>query len=719
MFNEYTRVFRFDDGKELKISTGKYARQADGAVMLTMGKTMLFASVVSPKEPREGADFLPLTVDYQEKFAASGRIPGGFNKREARLSNYEILISRLCDRSIRPLFPDDYYSEIQVMVYLVSSDENILPDSLVAVAVSSAITLSDIPFNGPVAQVRVARIDGELKINPYKDELERADINIIVAGTEKDLNMVEGEMKEVSEQEMIEALKFAHESIKKLCRFQKEMAEEAGKPKRPFSPVEENEDIYNKVKNHFSDKIREIALKPTAKQERTQLFNQLWNEYHAQLSEEELEHLFYHKRYFEKVKKSVIREVILEKGIRLDGRKTHEIRPIYCEVDCLPAAHGSALFTRGETQSLTTVTLGSKLDEQMVDGAVFQGYDKFILHYNFPPFSTGEVRPNRGPGRREIGHGALAKRALEAVMPSEDENPYTVRVVSDILESNGSSSMATVCAGTLALMDAGIKIKAPVSGIAMGLIIDNESGKYAILSDILGDEDHLGDMDFKVTGTEKGITACQMDIKIDGLSYTILEEALNQAKDGRLHILEKMKAVISEPRPDYKPHAPRIVRFEIDSDMVGAVIGTGGKTIQEIQSETGTIITIDQDEEGKAIVEVSSNDKESMNTAIEWIKGLVQKPEIGKVYKAKVKSVVDFGAFLEFLPNHEGLLHNSEYSWNRNEVTNRMVKKGDIIEVKLISIDRRTGKAKLSRKALLKREYPPSNRPRTSQRRRP
>lgn len=705
MINNHTisKKIQLSDGREISLETGKLAKQADGSVLVRMNDTMLLCTVVSTKEFKAGADYLPLTVEYTEKYAASGRIPGGFFKREARLSNYEILISRLVDRAIRPLFPSDYYSDIQVMITLISSDENTPPDSLAALAASAAICISDIPFSGPISEVRVAKIDGQFVINPTVAALKNAEIDLIVAGSEKDLNMVEGSMKEVSEEDMLEAIKVAHEAINIQCRAQKEFVEMVGKAKFEYPKEPENTEIQEKTKNYFSDKIREIASKATAKKERSDLFKSLWKGYEAELTDEEKESAGLHKRYYEEVKKEIIRDIIFNEKIRLDGRKLDEIRDIECEVNFLPSAHGSALFTRGETQSLTSVTLGNKMDEQLVDGAFIQGYDKFILHYNFPPFSTGEVKPSRGPGRREIGHGNLAKRALEAVLPNEIENPYTIRIVSDILESNGSSSMATVCAGTLALMDAGIKIKKPVSGIAMGLIADPETNRFAILSDILGDEDHLGDMDFKVCGTEAGITACQMDIKVDGLSSEILHQALLQAKAGRLHILGKMKETMAEPNADYKPHAPRIEKFLVKNEFIGAIIGPGGKVIQNIQKETGTVVTITEQPDGQGMVEVSSKNRDSLTKAVNWITTLTEKPEEGKVYKGTVKAIKEFGAFVEFLPGKEGLLHNSEYDYDRNIILANELKQGDTLEVKLLEADKKTGKFRLSRKALLQR----------------
>ncbi|MBT3301466.1 MAG: polyribonucleotide nucleotidyltransferase [Bacteroidetes bacterium] len=687
-------------GAEITIETGKLAKQADGAVVLRQGNTMLLATVVSNKEFREGADFLPLSVDYQEKYAAAGRFPGGFLKREARISNYEILISRIVDRAMRPLFPSDYYAEIQLLVSLISADDDIMPDSLVGLAASAAVCISDIPFAGPISEVRVAKIDGKYVVNPGIKQIKEATLNIIVAGSAKDVNMVEGEMKEVSEEELAEAIKVAHEVIKQQCAGQVELVKLAGREKRVYPEQEQDEELKLAVEKHFASKILEVARSFSPKNERSDALKKMLTEFIETLTEEELEKEHLVKRYFGELKKEVIRNFVLEDKVRLDNRKYDEIREIECEVDYLPAAHGSAVFTRGETQSLTSITLGNKMAEQMVDGALFQRFDRFMLHYNFLPFSTGEVKPQRGPARREIGHGNLAQRALEGIIPDTMVNPYTIRVVSDILESNGSSSMATVCAGSLALMDAGIKIKKPVSGIAMGLIIDDK-GRYAILSDILGDEDHLGDMDFKVTGTEDGITACQMDIKVDGLSYEILAEALAQAKAGRLHILEEMKKAITEPRADYKPHVPRIEKLIVDNEFIGAIIGPGGKVIQKIQKETGAILSIEEDETGRGIVEITSTDKESMEKAVAWIKNIATKPEVGTIYNAKVKSIVDFGAFLEYIHGKEGLLHISEYSWERQNTLADVLKVGDMLDVKLVDFDKRSGKSRLSRKVLL------------------
>jgi polyribonucleotide nucleotidyltransferase len=692
------------DGKAITIETGKLARQAHGAVVLTMGKTMLLATVVSNYDAREGVDFLPLSVDYQEKFASVGRIPGGFLKREGRLSNYEILICRLVDRALRPLFPKDYHSETQVMISLISSDENIKPDALVGFAASAAITLTDIPFEGPISEVRVGRVDGKLVINPYIDEMENSDIDIIVSGTERDINMVEGDMDEISEAEMVEALKFAHDHIKKQCQLQLELAEaNGGRPEpREYEHEVSDAELEKKVMDDNYQKLYDIASKPSDKNERAEAFDEALETYLDSFRndegeiEEDVESMV--KKYFRAAKKKAVRDMVLETKNRLDGRQLDEVRQIWSEVNYLPAAHGSALFTRGETQSLTSVTLGSKLDEQMLDSPMNSGYNSFMLHYNFPAFSTGEARPNRGPGRREIGHGFLAERGLRKMLP--EDVGYTVRIVSDILESNGSSSMATVCAGSMALMDAGINVKKGLSGIAMGMISDAETGKYAILSDILGDEDHLGDMDFKVVGTRDGIVACQMDIKVDGLSYEVLAEALAQSTAGRLHILDEMEKTISEPAEDLKPHTPRLVKFQVPKDKIGAIIGSGGKVIQELQERTGTTITIDE-EDGVGVVQILSSDKDSLDEAKAYIDGICEEPEVGKVYTGKVVSTLDFGAFVEFLPGKEGLLHISEISWERLETMEGVFENNQELEVKLLEIDERSGKFRLSRKALL------------------
>ncbi|MET0569937.1 MAG: polyribonucleotide nucleotidyltransferase [Pedobacter agri] len=706
--NVIKKSFDLGDGRIVEIETGKLAKQADGSVVVKMGDTMLLATVVSTVGAKPGTDFLPLSVDYQEKYAATGRIPGGFLRREARLSDYEVLISRLVDRALRPMFPSDYHSDTQVMISLISADKNIMPDCLAGLAASAALSVSDIPFNGPISEVRVAKIDGKLVINPYASDLERATLEFMVAGSANDIGMVEGECDEIQEDEMVEALKFAHDAIKVQCAIQVELTEATGKTvKREYNHEDHDADLKAKVYADTYDKVYAVAKSGSNKDERKVGFTAIINEFFEAMPEDTADLTkAMAKHYYHDVQYDAIRNLLLDEGIRLDGRKTTEIRPIWSEVGYLPAAHGSAVFTRGETQSLTSVTLGSKDDEQMIDGAFFNGYQKFLLHYNFPGFSTGEVRPNRGAGRREIGHGALAQRSLKKVLPQGAENPYTIRVVSDILESNGSSSMATVCAGTLALMDAGIKIKSPVSGIAMGLITDEKTGKYAILSDILGDEDHLGDMDFKVTGTENGIVACQMDLKINGLSYEVLTKALLQAKEGRLHILNEMKKTISQPNEDYKPHAPRIVSLVIDKEFIGAVIGPGGKIIQEMQRETGASISIEE-VDGKGNVEIFADNKAAIDSAVSRIRAIVAKPEIGEVYQGKVKSIMPFGAFVEIMPGKDGLLHISEISWQRLETMDGVLKEGDKIEVKLLDIDKQ-GKMKLSRKVLLPRPEKPA-----------
>lgn len=689
-------------GKEISIETGRLARQADGAVVVKQGDTMILATVVSAKEAKEDVDFMPLTVDYQEKFASVGRIPGSFHKREAKLSDYEVLVSRIVDRALRPLFPENYHADTQVALTLISSDKNIMPDALVGLAASAALMVSDIPFNGPISEVRVARVDGKFVINPYKDELDRADIDLIVAGTERDLNMVEGECAEVSEADMLEALKVAHEAIKQQIKAQWDLAEMLGgrKPFREYNHERSNPELQEAIKAYAYDKIYSIAKSRLGKAERSAGFKAVREEYVASLPEGTEIDKFLMNKYFHEVEYDAVRAMILNERTRLDGRDLTTVRPIWSEVGYLPGAHGSAIFTRGETQSLTTVTLGTKLDEQMLDSPMNEGYAKFLLHYNFPSFSTGEVKPNRGPGRREIGHGNLALRGLKRVLPGAPVNPYTVRIVSDILESNGSSSMATVCAGSLALMDAGVKITGAVSGIAMGLISDETTGKYAILSDILGDEDHLGDMDFKVVGTAKGIVACQMDIKINGLRWEMVEEALNQAKAGRLHIMNEMNKTLAEPNADYKPHAPRIETLFIDKDFIGAVIGPGGKIIQGIQKESGAVISITE-EGDKGIVEIASNNGDSMRKAVSMVKAIVAVPEIGEEYDGKVKSIVDFGAFVEIMPGKDGLLHISEIDWKRLATMEGVMNVGDEIRVKLIDVDKKTGKLKLSRKVLL------------------
>lgn len=697
------KSFSLPDGREITLETGKLATQSDGSVVVKLGDTMLLATVVSSKEPREGFDFLPLTVEYQEKYAATGRFPGGFFKREARPSEYEILIARLVDRALRPLFPDYYYNETQVLISLISGDRNTMPDAMVALAASSALMVSDIPFKGPISEVRVARIDGKFVINPSVADIKLADMDLIVAGTLENISMVEGELKEASEKEMLGALKIAHDAIKQQCNAQIELAGmvEKSKIKREHLPPVEDEELKDKIWKETYDKIYSFAKLGTAKHERREAFEKIREEFILTIPEEEHEEKMpLIIRYYHDVEKAAVRRLILDENIRLDGRKTNVIRDIWSEINYLPAAHGSAIFTRGETQSLTSITLGTKMNEQIIDGVVIEGKSNFILHYNFPPFSTGEAKPLRGTSRREIGHGNLALRALKPVMPTTDENPYTVRIVSDILESNGSSSMATVCAGTLALMDAGVKIIKPVAGIAMGLIAEQDSGKFAILSDILGDEDHLGDMDFKVAGTRDGITACQMDIKIDGLSFEVLEQALNQAKEGRIHIINEMEKTIKTPRPDYKPHVPRIEKMTIPKEFIGAVIGPGGKVIQEIQSETNSTIVIEE-VDGFGIIDIICTDKESFEKAKARIRAIIAVPEVGEVYLGTVKNITTFGAFVEILPNKDGLLHISEIDWTHLKNVESVLKVGDKIKVKLIDIDSKTGKLKLSRKVLI------------------
>ena len=700
-----THTFNLADGRSITLETGKLAKQADGAVVVKMGDTMLLATVVSNKDAKEGTDFLPLSVDYQEKFASAGRFPGGFFKREARLSDYEILISRLVDRALRPLFPEDYHADTQVLITLISGDKNILPDALAGLAASAALAVSDIPFNGPVSEVRVGKVDGRLVINPSVDELSKSTLDMIVAASEKDILMVEGEMKEISEAEMLEAIKFAHESIRLQIKAINELKAkvEAAKGKiviREYNHENNDPALKERIFKALYDKAYAVAkLQNPNKQERGAAFKAVVQEFLDGLSEEEKETIDQAlvKKYYHEVEYVAVRRFVLDERARLDGRKTNEIRPIWSEIGYLPSAHGSAIFTRGETQSLTSVTLGTKLDLQSIDRALYQGQNNFMLHYNFPAFSTGEVKPNRGPGRREVGHGNLAERALKQVL--SPDNPYTVRVVSDILESNGSSSMATVCAGTLALMDAGVKINKPVSGIAMGLITDDK-GKYAILSDILGDEDHLGDMDFKVCGTKDGITACQMDLKVDGLPYETMSEALEQAKQGRLHILSEMAKTISTTRDDYKSHAPRIVKMTIPKEFIGAVIGPGGKIIQEMQRETGATIVIEEIN-NMGHIDIVATNADAINAVLSKIKGIVAQPEVGEVYEGKVKSIMAFGAFVEFMPGKDGLLHISEIEHRRLENMEGVLKEGDKIQVKLIGIDPKTGKFKLSRKALL------------------
>ena len=704
MFQITTQSVALPDGREITIETGRLARQADGAVLVRLGNTMLLATVVSSKDAKEGVDFLPLSVDYQEKFASAGRIPGSFQRREGRLSDPEILTSRLVDRVLRPIFPENYHADTQMMITMISADAEVLPDQLAALAASAALMISDIPFNGPISEVRVAKIDGKYIVNPKTADLSRATLDLIVGATEQDICMVEGEMNECSEAEVVEGLRVAHEVIKLQCRAQKELEAKVGKTvKRVYNHETHDEDLRAAVRAACYDKVYAVAaLQQPSKKARSEGFKAVREEFTASFPEGSNVNTGLVKTYFGDIVWEASRRLVLDERARLDGRKLDEIRQIECTADFLPMAHGSALFTRGETQSLTTATLGTKMDEQIIDMAMYQGYNKFLLHYNFPGFSTGEVKPNRGAGRREIGHGNLAHRALKKVMPADADNPYTIRIVSDILESNGSSSMATVCAGTMALMDAGVKIKAPVAGIAMGLISDTEPGstKYAVLSDILGDEDHLGDMDFKVTGTEKGITACQMDMKVNGLSYEILTEALMQARAGRLHILGEMKKAISVVREELKPHAPRAYVIKIEQSQIGAVIGPGGKVVQEIQKESGATVVIEE-RDGAGYVSIFATSKEGMDKAITRVKGIVAVPDIGEEYTGKVKTIMPFGAFVEFLPGKDGLLHISEIKWERVETMDGILEVGEEVRVKLVEIDKKTGKYRLSRKVLL------------------
>jgi len=698
-----TKKFDLGDGREVTIETGKLAKQADGSVVVRMGDTMILATVCCKKEAAENVDFMPLQVEYQEKYAAVGRFPGGFFKRESRPSEYEILIARLVDRALRPLFPSDFHAETQVLVTLISGDKNNLPDALACLAASSALSVSNIPFLGPISEVRVGRIDGKFVINPTVEEMERSDIDMIVAASLDNIMMVEGEMKEISEADMVAALNFAHQAIKIQCNAQIELAAmvEKANPKREYCHEKNDEELRDLVHKSTYDKVYTVAKAQTAKHERGDAFDAILNEFLETIPEEERdEKTPLVKRYYHDVQYEAMRNMILHDRTRLDGRSLDQIRPIWIETDYLPSVHGSAVFTRGETQALTTCTLGTKLDEQTIDGAVIEGSSRFILHYNFPPYSVGEVRRMLSAGRREIGHGNLAHRALKPMIPFDTPDfPYSVRIVSDILESNGSSSMATVCAGTLALMDCGVKIKKPVSGIAMGLITDDKTGKYAILSDILGDEDHLGDMDFKVCGTKDGITACQMDIKINGLSSEIMAEALEQARIGRLHILDKIVEALPEAREDYKPFVPRIMQIIIPKDFIGAVIGTGGKIIQELQRETNTVINIEE-KDGMGYVDVAAANLDDIQRAIDRIKLICTVPEVGEVYDGVVKGVQTFGAFVEFLPGTEGLLHVSEIAYQRIENVSDVLKEGDEIKVKLIAIDDK-GKFKLSLRALL------------------
>ena len=708
--NIIKKTIELSDGRTIEIETGKLAKQADGSAVVKMGGTMLLATVTAATEVKEGTDFLPLQVDYREKYYAAGRFPGGFLKRESRPDDYEILISRLVDRPIRPLWPADFHLEVFVNVMLISAEKDIQPDALAGLAAPAALASSDLPFQGPISEVRVCRIDGQFVINPGFKAMERADLELMVAATEENIMMVEGEMKEVSEHDMLEAIKFAHEEIKKHCRVQKELMHELGTDvnKRDYPHDIEDEELQKAVREACYNRCYETAKAALPKHERADAFDAIKADFLATIPEEELEEKTpLVERYYHDVEKEAMRNLVLDEGRRLDGRATDEVRPIWCEVDYLPCAHGSAIFTRGETQSLATVTLGTKLDMKEQDEVLIQDDQQFVLHYNFPPFATGEAKPQRATGRREIGHGNLAMRALKAVMPFAPENPYAVHVVSDILESNGSSSMASVCGGCLALMDAGVKIKKPVAGVAMGLITDAEhpNDRYAILTDILGDEDHLGDMDFKVTGTADGITATQMDIKVDGLSYDVLEKALEQARRGRMHIMGEMLKVIPEPRADYKPFVPRIVQIRIAAEFIGAVIGKGGETIQKIQKETGTVINIDEEpipgtNLTEGVVDIASDNADNMQKALDWIKGICAVPEVGQVYHGKVVSILDFGAFIEIMPGKEGLLHVSEIAWTKTEKVEDVLAVGDEVDVKLLEYDPKAGKMRLSMRAL-------------------
>ena len=724
--NVITKTVQLPDGREISIETGKLAKQADGAVMLRMGNTMLLATVCAAKDAVPGTDFMPLQVEYREKYSAAGRFPGGFTKREGKANDDEILTCRLVDRALRPLFPSNYHAEVYVNVNLYSADGVDMPDALAGFAASAALSCSDIPFEGPISEVRVIRLNGEYIVDPTFDQMKDADMDIMVGATEENIMMVEGEMKEVSEQDLLQALKVAHEAIKPMCRLQKELSKELGKDvKREYCHEVNDEELREQVNKECYQPAYDITKQALEKQARAEAFEKIredfkvrYAEAHADMDAAELEEKnALVDRYYHDVERDAMRRCILDEGIRLDGRGTTDIRPIWCEVSPLPGPHGSSIFTRGETQSLSTVTLGTKLDEKLVDDVLDRSYQRFLLHYNFPPFSTGEAKAQRGVGRREIGHGHLAWRALKGQIPAD--YPYTVRVVSDILESNGSSSMATVCAGTLALMDAGVPIKKPVSGIAMGLIKNPGEEKYAVLSDILGDEDHLGDMDFKTTGTKDGLTATQMDIKCDGLSYEILEKALMQAKQAREHILGKMLECMPEPRPELKPHVPRIEQIIIPKEFIGAVIGPGGKIIQGMQEDTGATITIDE-EDGVGKVQVSGPNAESINAALAKIRAIVAVPEVGEVYEGTVRSIMPYGCFVEFMPGKDGLLHISEIDWKRLETVEEAgIKEGDKMTVKLLDIDPKTGKFKLSRRALLPKPEGYVERPPRQRRERP
>lgn len=720
--NVITKKIELSDGRVIEIETGKVAKQADGSAVVKMGGTMLLATVTCAKEVAEDTDFLPLQVDYKEKFYAAGRFPGGFMKREGKASDYEVLISRLVDRALRPLFPDDFHLAVFVNIWLVSAEKDIQPDALAGLAASAALACSDIPFLGPISEVRVARIDGQFKINPSFSEMDKADIELMVGATEENIMMVEGEAKEVSEDVMLDAIKAAHEEIKKHCRVLKELNKELGKDvKRDYPHDEEDEEIKKKIHDFAYEKCYALAKAAKPKHEREDGFEAIKEECIESLGltdDEKEEKKLMLARYFGHEQREALRNLVLDEGLRVDGRHTTQVRPIWCEVGVLPCAHGSAIFTRGETQSLASVTLGTKMDMKEMDEVLVQDDQQFVLHYNFPPFATGEAKAQRGVGRREIGHGNLAYRALKAVMPTAPEFPYAVRVVSDILESNGSSSQASICGGCLALMDAGVQIRKPVAGVAMGLITDEEhpNDRYAILTDILGDEDHLGDMDFKVAGTVDGITATQMDIKVDGLSYEVLAKALKQAHEGRMHIMGEMMKCIDKPRDDYRPFVPRIKSFEIDKDFIGAVIGKGGETIQKIQAETGAVITIDE-VDGKGVVDIATNDAEAMQKAYDWIQGICAVPEVGQTYHGKVVSILEFGAFVEILPGKEGLLHVSEIAWGKTDKVEDVLKVGDEVDVKLLEIDPKTGKMRLSMRALLPKPegyVEPERRPRPS-----
>ncbi len=697
----FKEVIDLGDGREISIETGKLAKQAHGSVVVQSGKCMLLCTVVSNYE-QSPVDFLPLTVDYREKFAASGRYPGGFFKREARPSDGEVLTMRLVDRVLRPLFPKDYHAETQVMIQLMSHDEDVMPDAMAGLAASAAIQLSDIPFECPISEVRVGRVNGELIINPTRAQLLESDIDMVIGASEESVMMVEGEMKEISEEEMVEAIKFAHDAIKDQIAAQVKLAQAVGKKEtREFETAAEDEALEKKIRDLVYDKVYEVAKRGSSKHERGMHFSEIKEEVKSHFSEEELEaNAVLISKYTNKSEKAAIRDLVLNEGLRLDGRKTTDIRPIWCEVDYLPSTHGSAIFTRGETQALATVTLGTSREANVIDMPSFEGEETFYLHYNFPPFSTGEARPIRGTSRREVGHGNLAQRALKGMIP--EDCPYTVRVVSEVLESNGSSSMATVCSGTMALMDAGVQLKKPVSGIAMGLISDSETGKYAVLSDILGDEDHLGDMDFKVTGTEDGITACQMDIKVKGLSYEILVKALKQAAEGRLHILGKLTETISAPNAEVKAHAPKIIYTSIPEDLIGAFIGPGGKHIQELQKRTKTTIVVSE-ADGKGIIEILGTDQNGIDDVLKAVESLVFKPEVDSIYEVKVIKMLDFGAVVEYTeaPGNEILLHVSELAWERTENVSDVVNLGDVFDVKYMGIDPRTRKERVSRKAIL------------------